>query len=31
VDRMVKKLNLSVKKKHYMPVKNIVNEFNSNG
>ena len=31
VDRMVKKLNLSVKKKHYMPVKNTVNEFNSNG
>lgn len=30
VDRMVKKLNLTVKKKHSTPMKNIVNEFNSN-
>lgn len=31
VDRMVKKLNLSVKKKRYTPTKNTLNEFNSNG
>lgn len=31
LDRMVKKLNLSVKKKRYTPTKNTLNEFNSNG
>ena len=30
VDRMVKKLNLTVKKKHFTAVKNTVNGFNSN-
>ena len=30
VDRMLKKLNLSVKKKHYTPAKKRVPEFNKN-
>lgn len=31
VDRMLRHLNLTVKKKHYIPVKRRVNECNTNG